>query len=59
MCSSDSGSPLYVDEMYSENLNFKKTVVGLASLGYGCTAAQYPVLFTRVSNYLDWIEINK
>jgi secreted trypsin-like serine protease len=49
-CSGDSGGPLYV--INSEN---KHVVVGVTSFGYQCAVPGYPGVYTRVSNYLNWI----
>ncbi|CAL8117692.1 unnamed protein product [Orchesella dallaii] len=48
-CINDSGGPLMVQE------NGRTTVVGLASWGIGCGLAGYPGVYTRVSQYLEWI----
>ncbi|ODN06573.1 Enteropeptidase [Orchesella cincta] len=48
-CINDSGGPLMVQE------NSKTTLVGLASWGIGCGLAGYPGVYTRVSQYLEWI----
>ena len=50
-CYGDSGSPLVVQAKSGED----PTVLGLVSYGYGCGVRGYPTLYTRVSNYLDWI----
>nr|AYV99595.1 venom polypeptide [Dolopus genitalis] len=50
-CQGDSGGPLAIEDSKGSN-----TVVGLTSYGkvYGCEKG-YPVIFTRVSFYLNWI----
>lgn len=51
-CSGDSGGPLV-----TEITPGKKTLVGVVSFGAetGCTLG-YPLVFSRVTSYLDWIE---
>ncbi len=45
-CQGDSGGPLMVDH----------TVVGIVSWGYGCGEPNYPGVYTKVQNYVDWIK---
>ncbi|KAF4518667.1 hypothetical protein B566_EDAN002701 [Ephemera danica] len=48
-CSGDSGGPLWVD----------KQQVGIVSWSEKpCTIAPYPGVFTKVSSYIDWINIH-
>ncbi|XP_034940686.1 trypsin-1-like [Chelonus insularis] len=47
-CHGDSGGPLVVDEK----------LVGLVSWANGCASTKYPTVYTRVTEYLDWIEEN-
>ena len=51
-CQGDSGGPLVtratgVDSGYS--------LIGVVSWGRGCALADFPGVYTEVSNYLDWI----
>lgn len=50
-CQGDSGSGL-VQEM-----NGRKIAFGIVSVGEGC-ASGLPGLYTRVANYLEWIQNN-
>ena len=45
----DSGGPLMVADAK------QTTVVGIVSTGIGCARPRLPGLYTRVSDYVDWI----
>ncbi|MDC0712356.1 serine protease [Stigmatella sp. ncwal1] len=47
-CQGDSGGPLVING----------TLVGITSWGRGCARANYPGIYTRVGNYVDWITAN-
>ncbi len=49
-CAGDSGGPLVWRKSDAPVL------VGIVSFGEGCGQAQKPGVYTRVRNYLDWIE---
>lgn len=48
-CQGDSGGPLLIDS------NTGPQQVGIVSWGFGCAAAGYPGVFTRVSQFKNWI----
>ncbi|KAG8235507.1 hypothetical protein J437_LFUL015741 [Ladona fulva] len=50
-CWADSGGPLMVD-IHSGPV----VVVGVVSTGIGCARPRLPGLYTRISEYMDWIE---
>ncbi|KXN65112.1 putative trypsin-like serine protease precursor [Conidiobolus coronatus NRRL 28638] len=49
-CQSDSGGPLFKYE------NGKQILVGVTSFGIGCANPDIPGIYTRVSNYAQWIK---
>ena len=53
-CKGDSGSPLALEE------NGRVQLIGLVSLVYGCgtQVEKAPSIFTNVSSFIEWIEIN-
>ncbi|KAL1117167.1 hypothetical protein AAG570_004494, partial [Ranatra chinensis] len=48
-CLGDSGGPL----MLTEQVNF--FLVGIVSFGYKCGEPNFPGVYTRVTEYIDWI----
>lgn len=49
----DSGSPMTII-----NKNGQWTVVGLVSFGNKCAQPGYPGVYTRISEYMEWIRQN-
>jgi len=47
-CQGDSGGPLYDSD--------NEVLVGVVSWGYGCALAQYPGVYSRISNQISWIK---
>ncbi|CAL4082318.1 unnamed protein product, partial [Meganyctiphanes norvegica] len=51
-CRGDSGGPLLLRDDETGN---KPWNIGIVSSGYGCGDANFPGLYTKVDQYLDWI----
>lgn len=52
-CQGDSGGPIQVTRWIDNLLMYR--VIGITSFGKRCASAT-PGVYTRVSEYLDWIE---
>lgn len=50
-CSGDSGGPLIMDT----SGNGQMSLVGVVSFGNDCAVQGYPGIYTKLSNYYDWI----
>lgn len=48
-CSGDSGGPLHLE------VDDHTTLIGVVSFGNNCAKSGFPGIYTRVSNYYDWI----
>ncbi|CAG2115036.1 unnamed protein product, partial [Medioppia subpectinata] len=55
-CQGDSGGPMVVKMDAKVNQYYQ---CGIVSWGRGCAEARYPGVYTKVSEYLDWIRANK
>lgn len=49
----DSGGPL---QIYNSDVSCTYKVVGVTSFGKACGITNVPGVYTRVSNYVKWIE---
>lgn len=52
-CQGDSGGPLFVQNTI--NGRVKYVLAGIVSYGVGCAMSYHPGIYTRVSNYINWI----
>jgi len=52
-CSGDSGGPLFV---CSDGFSGSCEQIGIVSWGIGCAKAQYPGVYTRVTEMIPWIQ---
>lgn len=53
-CNGDSGGPMLSAELDDG----KWSVIGITSFGVKCADERFPGVYTRVDQYLDWIESN-
>lgn len=51
-CQGDSGGPLVALDINTAKLY----QIGIVSWGYGCGDPEFPGVYTRISQYLDWIQ---
>ncbi len=58
ICSADSGVPLLVQGTALTGGGPGFVQVGITSFGIGCADPDFPGVYTRVSEYSDWIERN-
>lgn len=56
VCSADSGVPLLVSSNYLTGNATGFVQVGIASFAIGCANPDFPGVYTRVSEYSEWIE---
>ncbi|XP_030375598.1 transmembrane protease serine 9-like [Scaptodrosophila lebanonensis] len=54
-CQGDSGGPMHVLDS-AQSLNYQ--LAGIVSWGEGCAKPGSPGVYTRVSNFNEWIELN-
>jgi len=52
-CTGDSGGPLMIRQ------NGRWFVIGITSFGVGCANEDFPGVYTRVDNFMNWINNNK
>jgi len=56
-CQGDSGGP-FVVPLNDDSSNQRYQLAGIVSWGIGCAKTGLPGVYTKVSNYIDWIEEN-
>ncbi|XP_018562088.1 venom protease-like [Anoplophora glabripennis] len=55
-CQGDSGGPLQVPDRERSFLVKVHSLIGVTSFGKACGLSKSPGVYTRISNYLPWIE---
>ncbi len=58
VCAADSGAPLLVEAKQLAGGGSGFVQVGITSFGIGCADPDFPGVYTRLSEYTDWIERN-
>lgn len=53
-CQGDSGGPLQIAGSKAGTME----VVGIVSWGRGCARPNFPGVYTKISNYIDWVDSN-
>lgn len=53
-CQGDSGGGLYIEQNHSERIHY--TIDGIVSYGERCASPMKPGIYTRVSNFIHWIQ---
>ncbi|XP_069361912.1 proclotting enzyme-like isoform X7 [Maniola hyperantus] len=57
-CQGDSGGPLMQPIYNSETLKFYFYQIGVVSFGKKCAEAGFPGVYTRVTNFVPWLQQN-
>jgi secreted trypsin-like serine protease len=57
-CQGDSGGGLLVYDPDEKTEEYGYSLAGVVSFGRGCARPEFPGVYTKVSNYQDWIEEN-
>lgn len=54
-CQGDSGGPMVIDERGSDG-KYRYHLIGVVSFGYRCNVPGFPGVYTRVTEYDEWIQ---
>ncbi|CAL7934482.1 unnamed protein product [Xylocopa violacea] len=57
-CQGDSGGPLMLPQKLADGRSYTYYQIGVVSYGHGCAEAGYPGIYTRVTEFLDFITSN-
>ena len=53
LCSGDSGGPLIIPKSDTDDT---AVLIGIVSFGYRCGLSDAPGVYTRVTEYISWIQ---